>query len=148
MLVRLIDADKLLCEIEEELSCECKAYTAEQNKWIDTGLRIAATDIRHQPTVKAVKEDDMRAFAEDVVYQFGYYGQHKGRLHIIHAGLSALEWAFDILGWENPHPAPEYECEIDGCTERAIYGRLTKDGYKRVCVKHFKELQEEAADGS
>lgn len=53
--MRIIDADKLLCEIEEELSYECKAYTAEQNKWIDTGLRIAATDIRHQPTVNAVE---------------------------------------------------------------------------------------------
>lgn len=52
--MRLIDADKLLCEIEEELSRECKVYTAEQNKWIDTGLRIAAADIRHQPTVDAV----------------------------------------------------------------------------------------------
>ena len=81
---------------------------------------------------------DMREFAEDVAYQFGYYCQNGGRLHITHGGLSTLEWAFDILGWENPHPVPECECEIDGCHEHATCGTPTADGYKRVCGKHFR----------
>ena len=89
-------------------------------------------------------ENDLVEFAEDVAYQFGYYCQNKGRLHITHGGLSTLEWAFDILGWENPHPVPECECEIDGCHEHATCGTPTKDGYKRVCGKHFMEIQEEA----
>ena len=88
--------------------------------------------------------NDLVEFAEDVAYQFGYYCQNKGRLHITHGGLSTLEWAFDILGWENPHPVPECECEIDGCHEYATCGTQTKDGYKRVCGKHFMEIQEEA----
>lgn len=54
------------------------------------------------------------------------------------------EWAFDILEWENPHPVPECECEIAGCHEHATCGTPTKDGYKRVCGKHFMEIQEEA----
>ena len=74
--------------------------------------------------------NDLVEFAEDVAYQFGYYCQNKGRLHITHGGLSTLEWAFDILGWENPHPVPECECEIDGCHEHATCGTPTKDGYK------------------
>ena len=88
--------------------------------------------------------NDLEEFAEDVAYQFGYYCQNKGRLHITHGGLSTLEWAFDILGWENPHPVPECECEIDGCHEHATCGTPTKDGYKRVCGKHFREIQNEA----
>ena len=89
-------------------------------------------------------ENDLVEFAEDVAYQFGYYCQNKGRLHITHGGLSTLEWAFDILGWENPHQVPECECEIYGCHEHATCGTPTKDGYKRVCGKHFREIQKEA----
>ena len=101
-------------------------------------------DIDKLPTVDDVEVADMREFAKDVAYQFGYYCQNGGRLHITHGGLSTLEWAFDILGWENPHPAPECECEFDGCHEHATCGTPTKDGYKRVCGKHFCELQKEA----
>lgn len=97
------------------------------------------SSIDNAPTVDAVPVDDMKEFAEDVVYQFGYYGQYNGRLHIGHGGLSTLEWAFDILGWDNPHPAPEFECEIDGCHEHATCGAPTSDGYKRMCGKHFAE---------
>ena len=89
-------------------------------------------------------KNDLIEFAEDVAYQFGYYCQNKGRLHITHGGLSTLELAFDILVWENPHPVPECECEIDGCHEYATCGTPTKDSYKRVCYKHWKEIQEEA----
>lgn len=96
------------------------------------------------PTVDAVEVEEVREFARDVAYQFGYYCQNNGRLCITHGGLSTLEWAFDILGWENPHPVPECECEFDGCHEHATCGTPTKDGYKRVCGKHFSELQKEA----
>ena len=94
------------------------------------------------PTVDAVEVADMKEFAEDVVCQFGYYCQNRGRLHITHGGLSTLEWAFDILGWENPHPVPEYECEIEGCHEHATCGTPTADGYKRVCGRHCREMRE------
>ena len=99
--------------------------------------------IAESPTVDAAEVADMREFAEDVVYQFGYYGQHNGRLHISNGGLSTLEWAFDILGWDNPHPAPEFECEIDGCHEHATCGAPTNDGYKRMCGRHCRELRKE-----
>ena len=87
-------------------------------------------------SVDAVEVADMREFAEDVAYQFGYYCQKGGRLHITHGGLSTLEHTFDILGWENPHPVPECECEIEGCHEHATCGTPTADGYKRMCSKH------------
>lgn len=95
------------------------------------------------PEVEAVPVTDLKEFAEDVAYQFGYYCQNNGRLHIYHGGLSTLEWAFDILGWDALHPVPEYECEIDGCHEHATCGTPTADGYKRVCGKHFRETEGE-----
>lgn len=90
----------------------------------------------------AVEVADMIAFAKDVVYQFGYYCQCEGRLHITHGGLSTLEDAFEILGWDNLHPVPECECEIEGCHEHATCGVPTADGYKRMCGKHCLERRE------
>lgn len=101
------------------------------------GLLAAATEIEKSPEVDSVEVADMKEFAEDVVYQFGYYCQNGGRLHITHGGLSTLEHAFDILGWENPHPVPECECQIEGCHEHATCGTPTADGYKRMCGKHY-----------
>ena len=97
--------------------------------------------IAEAPAEDVVPVADLKEFAEDVVCQFGYYVQHNGRLHITHGGLSTLEWAFEILGWENPKPFPEGECEWDGCHEHATCGTPTPEGYKRVCVKHFADIQ-------
>lgn len=56
-------------------------------------------------------------------------------------GMSALEDAFAYLGWTNPHPLPEDECQVDGCHAFADCGTPTEDGgYKRVCGKHFTEI--------
>ena len=98
------------------------------------------------PAEKGKTMDDIKEFAEDVAYQFGYYCQNNGRLCITNGGLSTLEWAFDILGWDNPHPVPECECEIDGCHEHATCGAPTKDGYKRMCGKHCRENEMEAKE--
>ena len=87
--------------------------------------------------------EEIKGFAEDVAYQFGYYFPIKDILYISTGGLSTLEWAFRILGWNDPHPVPECECEVPGCHEYANCGTQTKDGYKRVCGKHFAELARE-----
>ena len=97
--------------------------------------------INNAPTVDAVEVQELKEFASNVAYQFGYYCHNKGRLHITHGGLSTLEQAFDFLGWENPHPVPECECEIDGCHEHATCGAPTADGYKRMCGKHCRERE-------
>lgn len=122
-----------------------KALIADLRTAKGLGSIIAETIVRFlkkQPTVDAVEVSDMREFAEDVAYQFGYYCQYGGRLHITHGGLSTLEQAFDILGWKNPHPVPECECEIDGCHEHATCGAPTNDGYKRMCGRHYRERKD------
>lgn len=95
-----------------------------------------------------LEPEEIKGFAEDVAYQFGYYFPIKDMLYISTGGLSTLERAFDILGWNDPHPVPECECEVPGCHEHATCGTPTKDGYKRVCGKHFVELTREEADAA
>ena len=95
-----------------------------------------------------LEPEEIKGFAEDVAYQFGYYFPIKDMLYISTGGLSTLERAFDILGWNDPHPVPECECEVPGCHEHATCGTPTKDGYKRVCGKHFAELTREEAEAA
>ena len=93
-----------------------------------------------------LEPEEIKEFAEDVAYQFGYYFPIKDMLYISTGGLSTLESAFDILGWNDPHSVPECECEVPGCHEYANCGTQTKDGYKRVCGKHSAELAREEAE--
>ena len=93
-----------------------------------------------------LEPEEIKGFAEDVAYQFGYYFPIKDILYISTGGLSTLERAFRILGWNDPHPVPECECEVPGCHEYATCGTQTKDGYKRVCGKHFAELYRDESE--
>ena len=95
-----------------------------------------------------LEPEEIKEFAEDVAYQFGYYFPIKDMLYISTGGLSTLERAFDILGWNDPHPVPECECEVPGCHEHANCGNPTKDGYKRLCGKHFAELHRGEAEAT
>ena len=114
-----------MIELEQDV-CRLKSRLA---AYEDTGL----------------EPEEIKGFAEDVAYQFGYYFPIKDMLYISTGGLSTLERAFDILGWNDPHHVPECECEVPGCHEHATCGTPTKDGYKRVCGKHFAELAREEA---
>ena len=86
-----------------------------------------------------VEEDKtLKEFAEDVARQFGYHGTTAdGRPGYTCGGLSTLEWAWNILDWPDPKPAPECECQEEGCHEWATGGRPTPDGYKWLCGRHF-----------
>ena len=53
--MRLIDADALMVDLNDELGFQTPMFTAEQNKYIDYGLRVAITDLKYQPTVDAVE---------------------------------------------------------------------------------------------
>ena len=117
-----------MIELEQDV-CRLKSRLA---AYEDTGL----------------EPEEIKDFAEDVAYQFGYYFPIKDILYLSTGGLSTLEWAFRILGWNDPHPVPECECEFPGCHKHATCGTPTKDGYKRVCGKHFAELTREEAEAA
>ena len=95
---------------------------------------------RLRDLVKADKT--LREFAEDVARQFGYHGTTPdGRPAYTTGGLSTLEWAWSILNWPDPKPAPECECQEEGCHEWATSGRPTPDGYKWLCGRHFRKYK-------
>ena len=129
-------------EIINELHTERLDYSSEYIPLIDAANRLAA----YEDT--GLEPYEIKGFAEDVAYQFGYYFPIKDILYISTGGLYTLEWAFRILGWNEPHPVPECECEVPGCHEHATCGTPTKDGYKRVCGKHFVELSREEAEAA
>jgi len=77
---------------------------------------------------------EARDALEHMVIQFGN-ANDRGELHT--GGLSALEAAFDALGWNDPHPLPaSYLCERAGCSRRSTCGTPTPEGYKRLCYEH------------
>ena len=127
-------------EIINDLHRERLEYSGEYIPLIDAANRLSD----YEDT--GLEPEGIKEFAEDVAYQFGYYFPIKDMLYISTGGLSTLERAFDILGWNEPHHVPECECEVPGCHERANCGTPTKDGYKRVCGKHFAELTREEAE--
>lgn len=136
---RLSDA---AIEIINELHTERLDYYSEYIPLIDAANRLAA----YEDT--GLEPEEIKGFAEDVAYQFGYYFPIKDILYISTGWLYTLEWAFRILGWNDPHPVPECECEVPGCHEHANCGAPTKDGYKRLCGKHFVELAREEAEAA
>ncbi len=81
---------------------------------------------------------ELRDALEGMVYQFAYESDNPPRIHT--GGLSALEYAFDILGWPDPKPMPERQCQYRGCHKTAHCGTSTRAGYERVCGEHFRIL--------
>ncbi len=68
-----------------------------------------------------MSEWTLREFAEDVAVQFGYWSDGAGG--VTTGGLSTLEAAFSILGWDDPHPMPEACCVWPkGCKKRGTSG--------------------------
>lgn len=79
--------------------------------------------------------EEQRRVLRNVVYQFAYWSD-KGNGGLCTGGLSALEEAFEALGWDDPHPAAELACDDDGCVRRANCGTRTLGGYRWTCGEH------------
>ena len=80
----------------------------------------------------------MKEALEDMVYQFGYRIVVDNKPAITTGGLSALEEAFDALGWDDPHILPEegFSCDIVGCMKEPSSGQTWGDIYLRLCREH------------
>ena len=80
-------------------------------------------------------EARLREFAEDVARQWGYVSGGA----ISTGGLSTLEDAFEILGWDDPHTLPEGDlavCDEPGCGNSAGSGWPSPGGYRHTCHIH------------
>ena len=51
----------------------------------------------------------LRDALEGMCYQFGHDYERDGRRYLGTMGLSNLEDAFEVLGWDDPHPIPDDE---------------------------------------
>jgi hypothetical protein len=74
---------------------------------------------------------------EDMVWQFAYRSHDSKRKWLTTGGLSALESAFDVLGWDDPHYVEEGGCDHPECKAWDTCGTPTQDGYKRLCSEHY-----------
>jgi hypothetical protein len=73
-----------------------------------------------------------------MVNQFAYAGRAiNGVSTIWTGGLSALEGAFEALGYSDPQPMPHKQCNWMGCVEHSTCGVPSAKGYKWVCGKHY-----------
>ena len=87
------------------------------------------------------RDSEARDALEDVINQFACWSTKHGGSHST-GGLSALEHAFGVLGWDDPHKAPKsLVCDEPGCKERSTCGTPTKDGYRRTCNKHWPQKE-------
>lgn len=85
---------------------------------------------------------EYRDSLEDMVQQFAYKADGKGRrpASMFTGGLSALEHAFDTLGYSDPQPCPEGECVVKNCHKWATCGTSSgaKNGqYLSCCGDHY-----------
>lgn len=75
---------------------------------------------------------------EDMAWQYAYRFSRGRGLFLGTGGMSALEGAFDVLGWEDPHRCKlEMACDVVGCFEWRSAGIHWGDWYVRVCSNHF-----------
>lgn len=95
------------------------------------------------PDVDAIEsreEGQLREALESMVHQFAYWTTDHGGAYWT-GGLSALEEAFEALGWTDPQPAPEWaRCDEPGCTRQRTCGIPTPVGYRKVCGDHYHAL--------
>lgn len=81
---------------------------------------------------------------ESMVWQFAFKTTKNDRPALCTGGLSALEEAFAVLGWNDPHVCPAFDeagCDKEGCNEWATCGQPTPDGYKHFCGRHMDEYR-------
>ena len=82
-----------------------------------------------------------REALEDMVHQFAYWSDSAGGY--MTGGLSALETAFAVLGWEDPHPYPDGRCDEPGCLKQASMGTPVPmpTRYRRTCWDHHPKFE-------
>ena len=86
-----------------------------------------------------VDNDSIREALEGMVWQFAYRGTRRNKLILYTGGLSALEEAFDVLDWDDPHYVEEegQACEVVGCHKWSTAGEIWGDLYLWVCSDHL-----------
>lgn len=90
------------------------------------------------------ENDKLRASLEGMCRQFAFWSSTGGHMT---GGLSVLENAFDLLGWDDPHICPEAQCDEPGCKEQITCGTPTADGYRNTCWPHHPDPERRSNEG-
>lgn len=94
---------------------------------------------------------------ESMVWQFAHRGVKGGTSILYTGGLSALESAFEALGWEDPHVVEDCDlliCDVEGCAEFVTNQGVNwaDKGYWCLCHNHgfskepFPKMKQRAID--
>ncbi len=96
------------------------------------------------------QETDGRTYKEaleDMVWQFAHRGIKNKRAILYTGGLSALEGAFSVLGWDNPkYFDDDYNgvfCDVEGCPGWVVAqgGMWADAGYWCLCSQHCQDAR-------
>jgi hypothetical protein len=129
-------------EVRDRLGLDSAAESAEANAAGIAAMRAVLEGHLAENLEPRVAE--LRAALVDMCHQFAYDGDGP----VLHTGgLSALEDAFELVGWTDPQPIPDAACKHEGCNQRGTCGTPTPDGYKWLCGDHYRALSA-ASDGS
>lgn len=135
--VRYSDYAKL--EVENE---ELRGWRAQVTAAVGSGRGGARYgDVADQIKRDRAENERLREALEDMCWQFADRADGDPP-KIWTMGLSALEGAFDVLGWTDPKDAPEIRCDEPGCERVRTCGWLSPDGYRNTCYEHWKAIQE------
>lgn len=86
---------------------------------------------------------ELRAALEAMCWQFAYRTVKDGKRCLSDGGLSALEEAFAVLEWDDPHDVGEAgACAAAGCPEWATTGLPYLDRYVWLCPRHYGDLRD------
>ena len=103
--------------------------------------RLEAAD-KENIVLKAAQQSSHERIAEleaglvDMCCQFAFWSSKGGHWT---GGMSALEGAFGLLDWDDPHLAPECCCDEPGCKKQISCGTPSPDGYRNTCWGHKPE---------
>ena len=132
-LARLADDDAFLCDFGGQVAVNLPN--------LDRVVVLGPAALQASPA--PLDADRLRDFAEDVVRQWGYVSGGA----VTAGGLSTLEEAFAVLGWDDPHVLEAGDpavCDEPGCGEAATCGWPTRPGgtgpnggYRRTCYEHM-----------
>lgn len=122
----------------DEAKRQADALEAEFVRYVES-LSGALDDVkrlREALEAQQAEAERLRDTVADLVNQFAYEYDDPPRLTT--GGLSALEGAFELLGWEDPHPVPDRGCDEPGCGRVATCGWPSDGGYRRTCGIHYR----------
>lgn len=122
--------------IDDAGHCYGVSLCADHGK-IERLLEARAKRIRAARDARCAK---LEAALTDMVRQFAGWSEANGGCYSTD-GLSALEEAFECLGYGDLMPAPEARCDEPGCTKQATCHSPSPSGYRHTCRDHMPKAE-------